>query len=185
MPSKFKNTFKTRNKTMKATQIQIGNRYTIQLGKNTTEVTVAASDDNGTWLCKTDSGKILKVKNTERFLKEIKPKAKQCTGVASRQAPDATHGRCQKNATQPSAATRGPKPNGEMSVLDAARRVILEAGRPMRVQEIMETALERNYCVVCSKTPFNTFNGGIRMEITKKGKDSRFVWVDKGLFDAR
>ena len=79
----------------------------------------------------------------------------------------------------------GPKPNGAMSVLDAAHKVLLEEKRPMKVQEIMEAALARNYCVVGGKTPFNTFNGGIRQEIIKKGEASRFVWVDKGQFAAR
>jgi hypothetical protein len=49
----------------------------------------------------------------------------------------------------------------------------------------METALAKKYCVVGSKTPFNSFNGGIRQEITKKGEDSRFVWVERGYFAAR
>jgi hypothetical protein len=71
-----------------------------------------------------------------------------------------------------------------MTVLAAAQRVLREAGRPMKVHEIMETALAKQYCVVGGKTPFNTFNGGIRNEIIKKGKESRFVWVDKGYFAA-
>ena len=64
---------------MKASQIQIGNHYTIQLGKNTTAVKVA-SFDNGksTWLCETESGKILRVGNLAQFLKEIKPKHREC-----------------------------------------------------------------------------------------------------------
>ena len=60
-----------------------------------------------------------------------------------------------------------------------------EAGKPMKVQEIMEAALAKGYCKVGGKTPFNSFNGGIRSEITKKGKESRFKRVDKGLFAAR
>jgi lipoprotein-anchoring transpeptidase ErfK/SrfK len=169
--------FKTRNIIMKKSQIQIGNRYQIQLGKNTTEVTIMTSDDNGTWLCQTESGKILKVKNAERFLKEIKPKVKKAAPKV-KESKSVTKGKAEQPVKR-----MGPKPNGKMSVLDAARQVIIEAGRPMRVQEIMETATRKNYCVVTSKTPFNTFNGGIRNEIIKKGEASRFVWVDKGLFD--
>ena len=79
----------------------------------------------------------------------------------------------------------GPKPLGEMSTLSAAHRVLLEAGHPMKVQEIMETALAKGYCKVGGKTPFCTFNGGMRSEITRKGDESRFKRVDKGLFAAR
>ena len=163
---------------MKNSQIQIGNRYQIQLGKNTTEITVLAFDkENGTWLCGTSNATLLKVKNTERFLKELKPKVKKAAPM-TKESNGVTGNKAEKPVKR-----MGPKPNGKMSVLDAAHRVILEAGRPMRVQEIMETALARKYCVVTSKTPFNTFNGGIRNEIIKKGEDSRFVWMDKGLFD--
>ena len=163
---------------MKKSQIQIGNRYQIQLGKNTTEIKVASFDsDKSTWLCETDGGKILRVSNAERFLKEIKPKVKKMPNKIK-----GSNCVAKGKAEQP-VKRMGPKPNGKMSVLDAARRVILEAGRPMRVQEIMDTALAKDYCVVTSKTPFNTFNGGIRNEIIKKGEAARFVWVDKGLFD--
>ena len=163
---------------MKTSQIQIGNRYEIQLGKNTTQVKVT-SLDNGTWLCETDGGKILKVKDAARFLKEIKPKEKK----APRKVAEPKIVKPKSEGV--SVKRMGPKPNGEMSVLDAVHKVLLEEGRPMKVLEIMETALARKYCVVGGKTPFNTFNGGIRTEITKKGTESRFVWIDKGLFAAR
>jgi len=173
---------------MKASQIQIGNRYTIQLGKNTTAVKAASFDKaKSTWLCETESGKILRVSNTDRFLKEIKPKHRECKAgkKGPRKHVTMIADRLKETGRQPSAATRGPKPNGKMSVLAAAHLVLQEEGRPMKVHEIMETALARKYCLVSGKTPFNTFNGGIRMEITKKGNDARFVWVDKGMFAAR
>ena len=79
----------------------------------------------------------------------------------------------------------GPKPLGAMSALSAAHRVLQEAGRPLTVREIMEAALAKNYCVLNGKTIFNTFNGGIRKEIKAKGDQSRFMWVERGLFAAR
>jgi hypothetical protein len=183
---------------MKKSSIQINSHYEIQLGKNTSKVKVASFDEShGTWLCETDSGKTLRVKDAARFLKEIKPKEQRKGGVLRQAAARlGLFGRSQKCATtnvdcpeetgiQVPAAARGPKPLGEMSVLDAAHKVLLEEGRPMKVGEIMETALARKYCKVGGKTPFNTFNGGIRSEIAKKGKASRFVWVDKGQFAAR
>ena len=163
---------------MKNSTIKIGNRYEIQLGKNTTQVTVA-SLENGTWLCETDGGKILKVKEAARFLKEVKPPKEK------RQPREVAAPKVAKPKDAPSTKRMGPKPNGKMSVLDAAHKVLLEEGRPMKVLEIMETALARKYCVIGGKTPFNTVNGGIRTEITKKGENSRFVWVDKGTFAAR
>ena len=79
----------------------------------------------------------------------------------------------------------GPKPKGQMSALSAAYRVLQEAGKPMGVREILETALAKKYCDIGGKTPFNTINGGIRKEIKVKGEASRFVWAGPGLFAAR
>ena len=79
----------------------------------------------------------------------------------------------------------GPKPKGQMSALSAAHRVLQEAGKPLGVREILETALAKNYCDIGGKTPFNTINGGIRKEISKKGDQSRFERVGPGLFAAR
>ena len=171
---------------MKKSNIQLGNSYQIQLGKNTSTVKVASFDEtHGTWLCETDSGKTLRVKDAKRFLKEIKPKVQKAPREII--APKTVANGKSKAAPQTDEAPKhmGPKPLGEMSVLAAAHKVLLEEGRPMTVAEIMATALARNYCIVGGKTPFNTFNGGIRMEIAKKGKASRFVWVAKGQFAAR
>ncbi|HBT77629.1 MAG TPA: hypothetical protein DEB39_12070 [Planctomycetaceae bacterium] len=79
----------------------------------------------------------------------------------------------------------GPKPKGRMSALSAAHRVLKEAGKPLGVREILETALAKNYCNIDGRTPFNTINGGIRKEIKHKGEASRFVWAGPGLFAAR
>ncbi len=214
-------------RTMKKSSIQIGNSYEIQVGKNTTKVKVASFDEkHGTWLCDTEGGKTLRIKDAARFLKEVKlkekkslrevieskgitiiPKGRRATSTmrdlddqradaGSRMTPDASHGRPSKQrqlkadrleetGRQPSAATRGPKPLGEMSALDAAHRVLVEAKHPMRIREITETAIANNYCTLHGKTPHCTINGGIQREIAKKGGESRFVWVDKGLLAAR
>jgi hypothetical protein len=197
---------------MKKSAIQLGNRYEIKLGKNTSTVKVASFDEeHGTWLCETDSGKTLRVKDAARFLKEVKPKEKKSLReiIESKGVTIIPRGRratkTMRDLDDPTLTRKyhvkdngvvvleddepvkrmGPKPNGAMSVLDAAHKVLVEEGRPMKVLEIMEAALARQYCVVGGKTPFNTFNGGIRNEIAKKGKKSRFVWVDKGQFAAR
>jgi hypothetical protein len=42
---------------------------------------------------------------------------------------------------------------GAMFGLDAACRVLQEEGRPMRVKEILQLALERDYCELRGRTP--------------------------------
>ncbi len=194
---------------MKKSSIQIGNQYEVQAGRNKTKVKIVSfSEEKQSWQCETPNGKIISIKDTARFLKEVGEKKSLREVIESKGVTIIPRERratnTMSNLDDPTFTRKhhvdesgvlvledetpkhlGPKPAGVMSVLAAAHRVLQEEGRPMKVSEIMEAALERNYCKVGGKTPFNTFNGGIRKEITKKGNDSRFVWAGKGLFAAR
>ena len=176
---------------LKTSQIQIGHRYEVQAGRNKTTITIVGYDDKKlSWLCETPSGKTIKIKDISRFLKEIGEKktireiieSKGVTVIPKEEPAKVVDAVPEVDVTP---KHLGPKPLGNMSILSAAHRVLLEAGKPMKVQEIMEAALATGYCKVGGKTPFNTFNGGIRSDITKKGKESRFKRVDKGLFAVR
>jgi hypothetical protein len=60
---------------MKATAIQMGKLYEISFGKNTTKVKVVGfNNKTGSWSCETELGKCIPIKDSKRFLKEIKPK---------------------------------------------------------------------------------------------------------------
>jgi hypothetical protein len=72
-----------------------------------------------------------------------------------------------------------------MSGLDAAHRVLTEAGCPMNVREITETAMHNKYCDLKGATPALTISAAIQREIKVKGRNSRFVKKDRGLFAAR
>ena len=183
---------------MKPESIIVGNTYEVQAGRNKTKVKVVSFDPKkSSWQCETPKGKRISIKDPERFLNEFGQRSDVGPRLASpSKSPlhvaslaDTSVQRKRVTSTerklQPPTPARGPKPLGEMSILSAAHRVLLEAGHPMKVQEIMETALAKGYCKVGGKTPFNTFNGGIRSDITKKGNESRFKRVDKGLFAAR
>ncbi|MDR0611853.1 MAG: winged helix-turn-helix domain-containing protein [Planctomycetaceae bacterium] len=71
---------------------------------------------------------------------------------------------------------------GVMSGLDAAYKVLLEEGRPMRVKEILKLALEKGYCELRGRTPDATISAAMETEMKRKGNASRFTKVDKGLF---
>ena len=170
---------------MKPESIIVGNTYEVQAGRNKTKVKIVSFDPKkSSWQCETPKGKRISIKDPERFLNEFGTKPQKVT-PKRKGAERITYGKNPAPAKQIEPKHLGPKPLGEMSILSAAHRVLLEAGHPMKVQEIMETALAKGYCKVGGLTPFNTFNGGIRSEITRKGDESRFKRVDKGLFAAR
>jgi len=128
---------------MKATHIQIGKTYEVQAGRNTTTVKVESfNPKTGGWVCGTQSGKSLNIKDATRFVREIEPK-KTATKTTIKD---------KKTVTKTERA-KGGKPQGKMSGLDAAHRVLTEAGHPMNVKEIFETAMQNGYCNLGARRP--------------------------------
>jgi hypothetical protein len=84
--------------------------------------------------------------------------------------------------------TRKPKDTGEgkekrLSALDAAAKVLAEAGQPMNCQELIAAMAEKDYWTSPGgKTPQATLYSAIAREITTKGAHSRFVKADRGKF---
>ena len=242
---------------MKAASIQIGKSYEITFGKNITKVKVKNFDPkNGSWICETESGKFMSIKDIKRFLKEIKPKEPKVpeeskeavkpkitkpksvddfkksrnneilSGTSPKKplppkvtsdfaatllaaARSATiraniakrafeYGFCSENLVKEAereaetartdvrnagiTERKGGHTIGVMSGLDAAYKVLLEEGRPMRVKEILKLALENGYCELRGRTPDATISAAMETEMKRKGNASRFTKVDKGLF---
>jgi hypothetical protein len=77
------------------------------------------------------------------------------------------------------------KPDGKMSGLDAAAKVLGDSKEPMRVADIVERAKTKGYWESkAGKTPEATVYAAIIREIRDKGADARFVKKDRGLFAA-
>jgi hypothetical protein len=85
--------------------------------------------------------------------------------------------------------TRKPKDTGNgkekrLSALDAAAKVLEEAGQPMTCQELVAAMAAKGYWTSPNgKTPAATLYSAIAREITTKGTQSRFVKADRGKFD--
>lgn len=80
---------------------------------------------------------------------------------------------------------RKPNPNRPMSGLDAAAKVLADAGEPMRVKDIVETADKKGlWRSKAGKTPEATVYAAIIREIRDKGVDSRFKKTARGTFEA-
>jgi hypothetical protein len=69
------------------------------------------------------------------------------------------------------------------SALDAAARVLDEAGQPMTCPEMIEAMTAKGYWTSPKgATPSATLYSAILREINAKGKESRFVKTERGKF---
>lgn len=73
----------------------------------------------------------------------------------------------------------------EMSGLDAAAKVLGEAGASLNCPAIVKAIFAAGYWQSNGKTPAATIHTAIITEIKKKGDASRFVKTGRGLFSVR
>jgi hypothetical protein len=79
-------------------------------------------------------------------------------------------------------AKKEPKPK-KVSCLDAAARVLAEAGQPMTCQEMIDAMAKKGYWTSPGgKTPAATLYSAILRELATKGADARFVKTERGKF---
>ena len=84
-------------------------------------------------------------------------------------------------ASAPSAKLKARK-DGTMSGLNAAAKVLAEAGEPLNCRAIVERAIEKGYWKTSGKTPAGTTYASILREIQKKGDAARFRKAERGKF---
>ena len=79
-------------------------------------------------------------------------------------------------------AKRPPKEK-KMSALDAAAKVLAEAGQPMNCQEMIDAMADKGlWKSPGGKTPQATLYSAILREINTKGKEARFKKTERGKF---
>jgi len=72
-----------------------------------------------------------------------------------------------------------------LSAIDAAAKVLAESKEPMNAKQMIEEMGKKGYWTSpAGKTPHATLYSAILREINVKGKDSRFVKTDRGMFKA-
>src|SRR5262245_1501270 len=91
-----------------------------------------------------------------------------------------------KVAAKDAKAIKNPKANAKakkMSALDAAAKLLGEAGTPMTTNEMIEGMSKRGYWSSPNgATPAATLYAAILREINAKGKQSRFAKTEPGKF---
>ncbi len=71
-----------------------------------------------------------------------------------------------------------------MNAVDAAYKVLVEAGKPLHYAEIARRIIQSKLGLTSNKTPENTINRDINQEITHRGKLARFVRLGDGMYAA-
>jgi len=85
-------------------------------------------------------------------------------------------------AAEPKARKKAERKDGTMSGLDAAAKVLADAGGPLNCKTIVERAIEKGYWKTNGKTPAGTVYAAILREIQKKGDAARFTKTERGMF---
>jgi hypothetical protein len=125
------------------------------------------------------------VSATETSATEPAPALKQTNTEAP--APDSsvaagTSATVQPKKPRTAKAATEPKEK-KLSALDAAAKVLAEAGQAMNAQEMIQAMAEKGYWTSPGgKTPAATIYAAIISEIKKKGADARFVKSERGKF---
>ena len=97
-------------------------------------------------------------------------------------APKAKKTRKAKQANAPAAEGNGKK----VSCLDAAARVLAEAGEPLNAKQMIEAITTKGYWTSPGgKTPHATLYSAIMREIAVKGNEARFQKTERGKFAIR
>jgi HB1/ASXL restriction endonuclease-like protein with HTH domain len=79
--------------------------------------------------------------------------------------------------------TAPAKGSKKLSALDAAAKVLQEAGQPMNCQEMVKAMVEKGlWSSPNGKTPAATLYSAILRELKMKGAESRFEKTDRGRF---
>ena len=177
---------------MKKADVHIGETYLAKVTNKVVPVKIMAENRHGGWhAINTLTKRAVRIKSAQR----LRGKA---TGTARATAPAAPvnkrivtlaehEAEVHADKDTRSAAKRdtgehgaeGPK---RASGLDAAARVLAEAGEPMNCKAIVERALEKGYWKTNGRTPAATISAAVTREIAAKGDDARFRKTERGKF---
>jgi HB1, ASXL, restriction endonuclease HTH domain len=119
----------------------------------------------------------LSAKRTEEARKADEATANG-TATPTKASPEAP---AEKPAKAPKAKAE-PKAK-KVSALDAAANVLVEQGKPMNCQELIEEMSRKGYWTSPNgATPHATLYAAVLREIKVKGKDARFTKTERGKF---
>lgn len=159
---------------MQKSEVKIGGTYVAKVTNRIVHVRIDAVSRYGGWdATNLATEKKIRIKSAQRLRGELGAEA---TGGKSKA------GKAKAERTKRPA--KGEKKPKVMSGLDAAAKVLEEAGEPMGVKQIVETAEAKGYWKSPGgKTPSATVYSAIIREIRTRGQDARFRKAERGRFE--
>ena len=119
-----------------------------------------------------------------------KTKTTKTAKAAKKKADKPAEKKAAKGAAK-SATTKAPKPkaakaDGKLSAIDAAAKVLAEAGEPLNAKQMIDAMSSKGYWTSPGgKPPHATLYSAILREVQTKGAESRFVKTERGKFAAK
>jgi hypothetical protein len=189
---------------MKKAEVRVGEVYAVKVSDKMAPVVIDEEHPAGGWVgTNQQTNRQVRVKSAGRLRclwddylgrgeAALAPEEPDACPPADGRAPRATGGaRGAKKAKREAKATKAKKlatrapvdGDGAMSGLDAAAKVLEEAGEPLSCKAIVERALEKGYWKTGGKTPAATVYAAVLREIQKKGDDARFRKTARGRFE--
>lgn len=167
---------------MKKQDVRIGGTYMAKVTNKVVPVRIDAENRHGGWdATNMATNKKVRIKTAQRL-----------RGTAPGRAPTADEagavaqaiGHAPVNAPVATRADGGQDRSAKVSCLDAAARVLAEAGEPMKIKPMVEAMLARGYWKTDAPTPWATLSSALQREL-KRGDRSRFTKLDRGTFALR
>ena len=126
---------------------------------------------------------------TKKAAKETKAKSTRKTKAAEAPAEVATTPTVEATATKTPRAKNAKNTDSDvgekLSAIDAAAKVLAEAGEPLNAKQMIEAMAAKGYwSSPGGKTPHATLYSAIIREISVKGNEARFTKTERGQFAA-
>ncbi len=164
---------------MKKSDVKVGGVYAAKVSDKLVEVRIDGENRHGGWdAVNLSTGKKVHIKSPQR-LRGAAAGAKK-----SERKTKATADGAETSAAKPKRTRARKEPKEKrLSGLDAAAKVLAEAGQPMTAKEMVEAAEAKGYWKSPGgKTPHATVYSAIIREIAAKGSESRFRKTERGKF---
>ncbi len=164
---------------MKKSDVKVGGVYAAKVSDKLVEVRIDGENRHGGRdATNLSTGKKVHIKSPQRLRGAVAGAAKKGGRKTKADADDAAA------ATKPKRTRAKKEPKEKrMSGLDAAAKVLAEAGQPMTAKEMVEAAEAKGYWKSPGgKTPWATIYSAIIREIAAKGAESRFRKTERGKF---
>jgi len=164
---------------MKKAEVKVGGVYAAKVSEKVVPVRIDGESVHGGWVATNlVTRRQVRIKSARRLRGHWPTGDNRAAQGDEKPAHEPKDAELKKRATRANVGAQERKTSG----LDAAAKVLEEAGEPLSCKAIVDRALDAGYWHSNGKTPAATIYAAILREIQKKGADARFRKAGRGLF---